>query len=727
MINIVLDGTVMTSTRSTSHDAIASAMKFRADEDNANAGIRKGDTISVRGCMSPDLVKTGMPLRLSALLFDDKTIAYLKAQIRLVPGNEAAVTGYLATGAVARLTRAAADRIVVCFGPRALEILDGNPAKIMEVKGVGEAVRKRVVECWAQDRKTAKPVIETMSIGLSLATAKSAVEHFGPSAADRLLANPYLLSSLHGYGYAKSDQFARMRGVEDDSDERIRAAFLYCLNSAAYEGHSYLPVRELLDRVSKETSMPPERIKETSFPDSIVVTPGNKAYTAELYEAERYVGRCIERMTYENSFSSLTRENITAIIDATPELSEDQRQALFKVLTGPRISVITGMPGTGKTTLIRTLLQVLSAAGIKCVLAAPTGKAAARITEQTGQEAFTIHRLLGYSRDGSPRCGEGHQVKADCIVIDEFSMVDLMLMRQILQSIGNSTVLILVGDDNQLPSIGPGALLREIKEHCLCNIATLTDVHRQDSRSAIVGMAHAIHDGRVPEDIFGRQGCRFIQEDDPGKIRSTVVDLAAGGSGYPPDSVQVITPMRRTMVGSNQLNMALRVKMRKHNIQVIRSMGYSTDTADAPPVGINGQSFALGDRVIQRTNNYRKSVFNGEIGYVVSCGQEEDAAGGKITVLLDDGREVTYGAQETAQLELAYACTIHKAQGSEFPCCIIPVHTSNYIMLYRGLIYTAVTRAREMVILVGSRKALFIAIKKSEQEIRYANLSGKNL
>jgi exodeoxyribonuclease V alpha subunit len=666
--------------------------------------------------MSPVLARPGMPLCLTAERNGNGSWLFLKATVDLSAGGNA-VLFYLATGAIAHLTAHAAMRIVKHFGRNSLQVLDEHPEKIAEVPGVGASAKTRVEQNWQKDREQSHAVISTMSIGLSLFSAQRAVEHFGSSAADRLLEDPYQLTYVHGYGFKKADLFARARGIRPDSKARIQAASWYCLNAAGSEGHTYLPLYELTGRVARETGLTPEAVRSVSLPDKVVLTPGGKVYTQELYQAERYVSRCIQQMSYEHSFPFLSRSDIERILNSKAELARDQRQALFNVLTGPRLSVITGMPGTGKTTLIRTLIDVLREAGVRCALAAPTGKAASRIASQTGQNASTIHRLLGLSASGTSTRNKEHPIDAGCIVIDEFSMVNLLLMQNILEAVPPKTVLVLVGDDQQLAAIGAGAILREMKEKNLCNITTLSSIHRQDSRSSIVVLAHAIQHGRVPENVFGKKGCYFVQEGDLGKLRMKVIELAIDDRDYPVDQIQVLTPMRKSLIGTDQLNRDLREKIRPYNIERLRALGY-----DSTPSDTDDHEFDAGDRVIQRTNNYRKSVYNGEIGYVVR--RESSQYGDRIVILFDDGREVGYSEREWGQLQLAYACTVHAYQGSEIPCCIIPLHATNRIMLSRSLLYTAVTRAREKVILAGSANALALAVKNNRPDRRYTNLFG---
>lgn len=681
-----------------------------------------GHMHEVQGHISPVLARQGMLLCMTVNKDDNNSyLTFLKSFVDIT--HPEGVSQYLRTGAVAYLPVAAANQMIRHFGVKVLDILDAGPEKIKDVPGINDATKERVLTYWAIHRKQSKAVIEVLSLGLSCTTAHRVVEHFGDDAADIIIDDPYNLSRVYGYGYIRADQYARNRGIDMDSDLRIRAALSYCLNASMSEGHSYLPVSELIKRAAKETGTENQRVGKVSFPEDIVVTPSNKAYVSKLYEVERDVSRRIRIMSYENSVLAQIRDQIKSIINGK-DISPDQAQAVNDVLTGPRLSIVTGLPGTGKTTLIKAMIETLTSLGIHCTLAAPTGKAAARITEQTGHKAYTIHRMLGAAKGGNIRRDDTKPIDTNFLVVDEASMIDLALMQQILKALPAHAMLVLVGDNNQLPSVGPGCILREMKEKELCNIATLTQVHRQSSRSTIIKVAHAIHQGIVPLGLFNSE-CVFIAEEESQAIREKIIELVSNHKHYSPDTIQVLSPMRKGSIGTNQLNEDLKNKIRNHNIQILREKGINVAAAAASVT--SSVSYEPGDRVIQKSNSYRKSVFNGEIGYVIRRDPCEEQRGEKVTVLFDDGRQITYEPHELYQIELAYALTVHKGQGSEYPCVIIPVHTSHHIMLYRSLIYTAVTRAREMVIIVGSNKALERAVKNNNPDMRYANLTEVNI
>ncbi len=683
------------------------SLEFKVTDSAGAPGIKEGDIVLASGWISPALAHKGLPLILS-LKREAEGLDIATALIDVASPDNGPLS-YLASGAIAGLTRQAAGQIFKHFGGRALQIIDADPRKIAEVPGLNDTAKRRVGSLWAEHRANCDAVIEAMSLGLSPTTARRAVDHFGADTAVKLYGNPYLLSYVQGYGYMRADKFAQARGIERDSASRIQAAQWYSLNAAATEGHTFLPMRELAKRVTKLTGLDETRVSQVQPPDGVIVTPNQNAYLNTLYEAERYVAQRLRAMSYERPRWSIPASTISQQLTAMLTISPEQRQAVLDILTGPRVAAIMGLPGTGKTTLIRSILSILGAAKLHCQLAAPTGKAAARITEQTGHPSQTIHRMLGITRAGAMR----NTLETDCVIIDESSMVDLVLMRQILQATPDGTLLILVGDSNQLPAVGPGNILREINERGICNLVYLHQIHRQGERSQIIRLAEAIHRKTIPWDIFGAHECVFVQEEEAPRVREKVVELVANNQNYRPNEIQVLAPMRRAAMGVDQLNQALKAKVRDFNIALLKEKGFSP----APFTGRKTHDFDLGDRVIQRANNYRKAVYNGEVGYVVQL--EEDG----LAVAFDDGRVVEYEGHELYQLDLAFATTVHASQGSEYKCVVIPVHTSHAIMLFQSLLYTAVTRAREKVILVGTMKAIQMAARIQRQGARYSNLS----
>lgn len=713
MTTVKITGTVLSVVGAKESDpAKYKALHLLQLKINSSVGqpeeIKKGDIVKACGVVARGLIRPGTPLCVTCAPDQNENGIWLieDAELDLTPCH-GGLLYYLSSGAVSDIGRQTAMRIIDRFGKDSLSALDNNPGKITEIEGISGSNISRIISTWREHRKFGTFVIEVMAMGLSPATARSVVEQFGPEAPDILYDNPYLLTYVHGFGYLRADKFARSRGIGEESEERIRAAMWYCLNMATIEGHTYLPLEELHRRVGALTSQNEARIQNVPPPAEMVITSAGNAYIDTLYETERYVADRIRSMSYEKAGWNLSYNSVMRLLSDVVGISQEQRQAASDVITGPRLSAIMGLPGTGKTTLIRTLLHVLAASKLSFKLAAPTGKAAARVEEQTGYPATTIHRLLGVGRNGEAR----NSLDTDCLILDETSMIDVILMKQILQSLPARAALILVGDADQLPSVGPGSILREIREKCLCHTVLLTRVYRQGDRSQIVRLAEAIHARTIPWDIFNDGDCVFIKEDDGLKVQERIVEQVADNSFYTPDQIQVLSPMKHSAMGTEQLNAALRKEVKSHNLALISSRGY--DVKESSSV-----DFQVGDRVIQKTNNYKKLVYNGEIGFVLS------ASATSISVLFGQDNIVTYDESEKYQLDLAYCLTVHKAQGSEYPCVVLPIHSSHSIMLFQGLLYTAVTRAREKVIIIGSMKAVEMAARNSRHTKRYADLSG---
>lgn len=716
MIRREFTGIVLSVSKVSPDNLLRHTVRFQSGEDIPEGGVKTGDVVEMQGVISPVIIRQGTHLRITAECPDHgmQGARIIKAAIILSESN---VIQFLATGAIADITRTVADRIVSHFGPAAIDALNEAPERIREVSGISDSARMHIEANWIQHSKIAPHVIETMSVGLSATTARRVVEMFGASSADKLADNQYLLSYVQGYGFVRADNFAAMHGIAQDCPIRIQAAMWHCLNIATHEGHTYLPSHDLNERTSDLTKIDINIVKEVPFPDTLMESH-NRVYIKEIYDAERYVATKIRIMSYQPTGWQLSRAYIQQILDSNTTLTQEQQQALYSILSGTRINVITGLPGTGKTTLIKSIVSAMKCVGLRYALAAPTGKAANRITEQTGYPASTIHRLLGISRDGNSARNQDNLLQTDCLIVDESSMLDVFIMQQILSALPDKAALILVGDSNQLPAIGPGKILKEIKDRNICNVLSLSQIHRQAKESRIIRLSHAIHMGVMPFDVFASNECKFIIEDDPEKIKDKIIEIVSTHPEYPPERIQVLTPMKKGVIGANQLNAAIKRKIKGYSTDFIQKKGYAE-----PQSHQMASTFEVGDRVIQKTNNYQKSVFNGEIGYVVMQEPSSGHGTGKIMVLFDDLKEVTYAEHETYQLDYAWALTVHKAQGAQYPCIVMPLHTSHYIMLFRSLIYTAVTRAEKTVIMVGSTKAAVLAVKNNRQDTRYTNLS----
>jgi exodeoxyribonuclease V alpha subunit len=670
--------------------------------------------------------------------------------IPMDPVDEIGIEKSLSSGVIKGIGPITAKKLVRVFGKDTLKVLDDDPRRILEVPGIGEKIAKKIIESWNDQRKVSRLLMTVCSIGLSVTYARKALQMFGENAAEKIKENPYLIVHLRGIGFLKADHLAMNLGIEADHPHRIAAALLYCLREATYtEGHCFMPTNELIKKALKLLDPDQKGFVSTEKAENIlfgrdigtqeilfgiteedriedetvtvlngaVVLSGDKVYIREIYRAEQRAADAIKNLLAGEKHPKIKLEIAEQILNTKCSfLTEEQRVAVLNSLKS-RISIITGLPGVGKTTTVKAIIDVLDALGVTYSLAAPTGKAAKRITEQTNRYAGTIHRLLEYNRGDKFTRNRSNPLDTDFVIVDESSMIDIQLVDSLLDAVQGYACIIFIGDFNQLPSVGPGNVLRDMIKHNLCPISQLTKIHRQAEGSSIIKVAHAIHHGKKVE--FKSAGdFAFIVEEDQEKVKDILVGLVSNNVMFSPEDIQVLAPMRKGTIGVNELNASIQRSLTLYRQKIVQKLGFSAATFSALSENLfPGCKFEPGDRVIQTANDYDKNVFNGEVGYVVGIDIEAKEA----TVLFD-GRVVTYDEDDIDQLQLAYAMTIHRSQGSEFPAVIVPVHTAHYIMLFRNLLYTAVTRAKQMLILVGSEKALDMCIRNNRPIKRYTSL-----
>ncbi len=689
---------------------------FKNSKDCPAAGSR----ITCTGSFPQGLFYDGVKHVMSGSWMSNKYGMQLKVDkiTAIEPHDKREITKFLSSGLIKGIGPVTAKRIVDYFGKNTLEVLDSNPGAILQVKGIGQITAEKIMSSWKEQRSMADLITTLCSYGLTVTYAKKALKAFGVCAINKIRENPYILTDIKGVGFLKADDIAKELGIGPDHPARMTAGIMYCLDNATYrEGHSYLPEKELLQRAGALMQLDSMVIADHFFGNDFndLVFTQDSVYLKRIYHAERYVSDRIDSMARERS---MIKKAAIEGVDFTG--LTDEQEAAVKSALSRRLSVLTGLPGTGKTYSLLSLIQILEKLGITYAIAAPTGKAAKRVSEVTGKEARTIHRLVEAGYDGSRlifRRNELNPLSVGFVIIDEMSMADMLLMEALLKAI-RSSCLILVGDYNQLPSIGAGRILKDLVEHELCTVNVLSKIQRQAEDSSIVRAAHFIHNGESIHHLLGAPDLAFIQEEEPAFIRDKIVEAVMRQTYAPMEKTQVLSPMKKGDTGTKELNAALRDIMRKHNLIMLRK---NTQAAKLLADG-RGQlgGFLHGDKVIQMENNYEKEVFNGEIGYVVNI-EEEDR---KVSILFD-GRIIVYEDFELDQIDYAYALTVHKYQGSEIACVIMPITTQHYVMLYRNLIYTAITRAREKLVLVGSEKALSIAIKNNKQILRYSGLAGR--
>ncbi|MCE5336311.1 MAG: ATP-dependent RecD-like DNA helicase [Desulfobacteraceae bacterium] len=645
------------------------------------------------------------------------------------PSTVVGITKYLGSGLIRGIGPKMAERIVARFGEATLDVIEREPGRLREVDGIGKHRISGIKKAWEEQREIRSLMVFLRANGASAALAVRIFKQYGQESVGIVKESPYRLAmEVSGIGFLTADRLARNLGFQTDSPMRAEAGILYVLHEAADEGHVCLPADLLLERCRKTLEMGPEvleealarlggdkRIKEESLGGAAAESfGGDRAiYLRSFHAAETgLAGRLRVVRDYRRLRARVdTEKAVEWLRGRLPfSLAPLQEEAVKRALS-EKVIVITGGPGTGKTTLILAILSVYSRMGARVCLCAPTGRAAKRLSEATGHPAATIHRLLEFSpQAGGFQRNEQKPLSADLVIVDETSMMDTVIAHHLLKAVPPQAVLILVGDSDQLPSVGPGNVLGDIIGSEKFPVIRLTEIFRQASQSRIITNAHCIRKGEFPDlrtETGQREDFYFIGREDPEQAVETIVKLCTQRVprhfGLDPlEDVQVLSPMHRGTVGAQNLNSALQEALNPRGITLERG----------------GRTFRVRDKVMQIRNNYDKEVFNGDIGRVRRIDQEAQ----ELCVEFD-GRSVAYDFAELDELVLAYAVSIHKSQGSEYPAVIFPLLTQHFVMLQRNLIYTAVTRARKLVVIVGSKKALAIAIKNNRTQARFTLLS----
>jgi exodeoxyribonuclease V alpha subunit len=642
---------------------------------------------------------------------------FLKAT---APDTAEGIRRYLASGMIRGIGPVYAKKLVRGFGEAVFEVIENAPERLREVQGIGAVLAKRIVQAWAEQKLVREIMVFLHSHGVGTARAVRIFKTYGADAIQVMSENPYRLAhDIRGIGFKTADAIADRLGIEKTAMIRVRAGIGYALSEAMQQGHCGLPVAELLPLAERLLEAPEELIRtaldlELAGGGVIADRVGESAcvFLSGLYHAERGIAERLRALSAAPlPWPAIDAEKALPWVEQKIglTLAASQRAAVARALTA-KLLVITGGPGVGKTTILQAILRILAAKKVRILLAAPTGRAAKRLGEATGLEAKTIHRLLEVDPgSGSFNRGPENRLDCDLLVVDEASMIDVPLMHALARAIPERAALLVVGDVDQLPSVGPGQVLADLISSGTVPVVRLTEIFRQAASSRIITTAHRINRGEMPDlsPAAADSDFHFVAAEDPESAVARILDLVQTRIPRrfgldPVHDIQVLCPMARGGVGARSLNVDLQAALNPEGEPKITKFGWT---------------FAPGDKVMQIENDYEREVYNGDIGFIAGVDAETD----EMTVRFD-GRGVAYGPGDLDALVPAYAATIHKAQGSEYPAVVIPLLTTHYPMLQRNLLYTGVTRGKRLVVVVGSRKAVAIAVRNTSGRRRWSKL-----
>jgi len=646
----------------------------------------------------------------------------------LRPATAHGIERYLGSGLIRGIGPVMAKRIVDLFGADTLEIIEKKPEQLAEVEGIGAARVEMIRQAWGEQQEIRNLMLFLQSHDVSSGLATRIFRHYGSAAIKILEENPYRLATdIFGIGFLSADRIAAKLGMPPDAPQRIEAGILFALQQQAEDGHVYVPYELLVQRCMEVLGAEREAVLQAfgalALAKKLIIEDVNDAgvpfaenskavYLAMYYNSEQGIAERLRAIiAAPAAMPGLDARQALSWVEGqlAIDLAERQKTAVSRALQ-KKVLVITGGPGTGKTTILQAVLRICARHGVRSLLAAPTGRAAKRMAEATGRQAQTIHRLLkfnvaagGFERD------EHNPLDCDLLVIDEASMIDTLLMYGLLRAVPQEASLILVGDVDQLPSVGAGSVLSDIITSGAAEVVQLNEIFRQAAQSMIIVNAHRINQGSMPLLKAGPADAAdfyFIEKEQPDDVQSTILEVVSERIPRrfglnPLDGIQVVTPMHRGAVGTASLNAVLQKAL--NPAQQALSRG--------------SQTLSVGDKIMQLKNNYDKEVFNGDIGRIAAINADERAV-----MISFDGRLVTYDYADLDEISLAYAISVHKAQGSEFPAVVMPIVTQHYLLLQRNLLYTAVTRGRQLVVLVGTKKALAIAVHNDQTRRRYTGL-----
>ena len=679
------------------------------------------DQITVLGHAA--MISAGEFVQASGTWVNDRThgVQFRASFLKVTaPTTVEGIEKYLGSGMIRGIGPVYAKKLVRAFGEAVFDIIEQEPSRLREVTGIGPKRAERIIAGWAEQKVIREIMLFLHSNGVGTSRAVRIYKTYGSSAVQLISENPYRLArDIRGIGFRTADQIAAKLGIEKTALIRVRAGIAYALTEAMDEGHCGLPAEELLPLTQKLLEVPADLVETAvslELQEGTVIADdldGRRCvFLAGLYRAERQIAEKLKTLALgKPPWPAIDADKAIPWVEQRTNLTlaDSQREAI-RVALGSKVLVVTGGPGVGKTTLVNSILKILRAKNVVIALCAPTGRAAKRLSESTGLETKTIHRLLETDpRTGAFRRTEEDQLDCELLVVDETSMVDVPLMRALLRALPDQAALLLVGDVDQLPSVGPGQVLADVIACSAMPVVRLTEVFRQAAESQIIVNAHRINQGLMP-DLAHLEGGDFYFVDAADadeavrKLLAIVQERIPKRFGLDPvRDVQVLCPMNRGGLGARSLNIELQKALNPPGELRIERFGWT---------------FCPGDKVMQIENDYDREVYNGDLGVVLRIDMEE----GELTVSFD-GRDVIYGFGELDELVLAYATTIHKSQGSEYPAVVIPLSVQHYPMLQRNLVYTGVTRGKRLVVLVGQRKALAIAVKGDRKRRRWSKLS----
>jgi exodeoxyribonuclease V alpha subunit len=703
---------------------------FNAENHYTIAKLKTSKTnsiVTIVGTMST--VKTGQFLKIEGTWEIHPKYGQqfkIRTYEETLPATIDGIKKYLRSGIVKGIGPSTADKMINHFKTEVFDIIEKYPEKLLEIEGIGKAKAASICNAWKYNHAARGLMQLLQNAGVKTSYCAKILKQYGTDAEDVIRNDPYCLTvDIPGIGFYLADRIALNLGVSNDDPTRVRACIVHVMQQFTNEGHVFAYEHQLIEHCRRlyqlEADIIEYSIETLAAGKELVVenavdSSGNRIiYLKEFHQAENGISNRLKAlMSVPMTPYSIDAERISTEVQKklAIALSEEQVDALEKILSH-RVVIITGGPGTGKTTLIRSINAIFEVLGKKVLLAAPTGRAARRLSEVTRREAKTIHRLLGVNfQDGLFNKNKDNPLDADAVIIDEASMLDTLLMFHLINAIPIAAVLVLVGDVFQLPSIGPGNILSDMIKSAQTPVFYLKKIFRQAHQSPIILNAHRIRNGELPvlksmDDSEGPSEFYFLEQGDPNKVVSAIVELCTEiipetFSFDPMREVQVLTPMHKGLVGTTHLNQVLQNALNPNPVMVETT----------------GTTFKVGDKVMHLKNNYQKDVFNGDIGTINAVDIKE-----QLFSVDYYGRTVNYDFTETDEVSLAYAISVHKSQGSEYPAVIVPIMVQHYVLLQRNLLYTAITRGKNLVIIIGTKKALTIALKNDMPKKRLSGLA----